>query len=414
MIHKMIHKRILIFCSLVLWITPCIFAQEIQYPKPCYEGEELTKVRQWEKIWGGKKIDNINIEQVKDLLPESLYNVMKDTKRWGEHWFKIVPYRSYQIPPGRVKYTREGRCKIGPKEELLNWIAGVPFPEPQNGLEVAWNFDCWSRGDASYKDILGYSVDANFGYDRKAGEYGWIMHFAGRCDVPPTPEIYNPKGIYRATYYEIYTPPESKGALTLIIRYKNREKAHDIWCWIPSLRKVRRLSTAQRTETLGSMDAIWDDDYGWDGNINRQTYKLLGRKELLLSRHQDINALKRKEGGCIYDGVQRERIKVYVVEAVCRDPGYVYSKSIWYVDPELWHITYAEKYDKDGRFWKIIEHYQDVRPGYKGTEDAEFVASMYLDCQRLHSSNTLVPEVKLGIEPSLGIFSSSNFEKRGR
>ena len=114
------------------------------------------------------------------------------------------------------------------------------------------------------------------------------------------------------------------------------------------------------------------------------------RKEILLSRHQDINAMKRKEGNCIYDGIQRERIDVYVVETVCQDSGYIYSKSIWYVDPELWHITYSERYDKNGKFWKIIEHYQDVRKGYQGIEGAEFIASSYIDCQKLHSSNTLV------------------------
>jgi hypothetical protein len=404
----------LLVCFSFLWgiATQCV-AQE-KTLKPCYEEDALAKVRQWEKTWVGKKIDTTNIDQVKDLLPESLYNVLKDTVRWGTHWFEIVPYRSYPIPPGRVKYTKEGRCKVGPKDELINWVAGVPFPEPQSGIEVAWNFDCWSRGDASFKNIAGFTIDGSLGYDRKASEDGWTMHYAGRCDVPPTPEIDNPKAIYRATYYDIHAPSEVKGQLTLIIRYKDRKKGHDIWCWIPSLRKIRRLSTAQRTETLGAMDATWDDDYGWDGNINRQTYKLLGRKEFLLSRHQDINALTRKEGNCIYGGIQRERIDVYVVEAVCQDPGYIYSKSIWYVDPELWHITYSERYDKSGKFWKIIEHYQDVRKGHQGIEDAEFIASSYIDCQRLHSSNTLVPELKLGIEPPLRLFSSSNFEKIGR
>lgn len=407
-------KRILIFLSLFLGIKAYISTGEIPYPKPCYEGEELNRVREWEKSWVGRKIDNSNVEQVRDLLPEGLYLLFKDPKNWGEHWFEIVPYRSYPIPPGRVKYTKEGRCKIGPKEELLNWIAGVPFPEPQYGIEVAWDFDCWSRGDASYKHIMGYTVDASLGYDRKADEYGWTLHFAGRCDVPPNPELENPKGIYRATYYEINEPPESKGGLTLILRYKDRKKGHDIWSWIPSLRKIRRLSTAQRTETLGAMDATWDDDYGWDGNINRQTYTLLGRKELLLSRHQDINSLTRKKGNCIFDGIQRERINCYVVKAVCHDPGYIYSKSIWYVDPELWHITYSEKFDRSGKFWKIIEHFQDVREGYKGIMDAEFVASMYIDYQRLHSTNTLDPEVKLGIELPQVKFSSTNFEKIGR
>ena len=408
------HKKGVVICFFIVWLTMYGFAQEIQYLKPCYEGDELAKIRQWEKIWVGKKIDNINIEQVKDFLPESLYNVMKDTKKWGEHWFEIVPYRPYLIPPGRVKYTKEGKSMVGPKEELLNWVAGVPFPEPQSGIEVAWNFDCWSRGDTSYKDMVGNKIDGNMKYDRRTGQHGWNMTFAGRCVVPPTPELDNPKGVLRATYGDIYEPREMKGGLALTLRYKNRAKEYDSWSWVPTIRRISRVSTAEKTDTAGGADVCWDDEYGWDGNINRQTYKLLGRRELLLSRHQDINALKSEAGDCVYNGIRRERINVYVVEAVCHDPGYLYSKSIWYVDPELWHITYSEKYDKDGRFWKIIDHFQDERQGYKGIEDAEFIGAMFIDCQRLHATNILVPELKLGIELPVSMFSQSSLDRVGR
>ena len=51
-------------------------AEQIRYPVPCYEGEELDKVRQWEKKWVGEKINSMNIHKVKEFVPESLFCVI--------------------------------------------------------------------------------------------------------------------------------------------------------------------------------------------------------------------------------------------------------------------------------------------------------------------------------------------------
>jgi hypothetical protein len=406
-------KLLTLILSCVLCINTWGLAHGIEYPKPCYEGDELARIRQWEGIWTGKKITSTTLDQVKDFLPEGIYQAMKNPGQWGEIWFEIVPYRSYQIPPGRIRYTKEGKCKIGPREELLDWVAGVPFPEPRNGIEVAWNFDCWSRGDQSYRNLVSYRVDGKIKYDRKSGQYGWTMYFAGRCDIPPTPELQNPRGILRAAYGETYEPPAAKGNLSLMYRYKSPTLDDDLWTWAASIRRVMRISLAVKTDQQGG-DLCYDDEYGWSGKINRQTYKLIGRKELLLARHQDISVLKRTEGECVYSGIQRERINVYVVEAVCKDPGYIYSKAIWFVDPELWHITYTEKYDQQGRFWKIIEHLQDEREGYQGIKDVEFVGAMFIDYPGFHATDCLLPELKIGLEIPLKVFSLSNLQNLGR
>jgi hypothetical protein len=241
------------------------------------------------------------------------------------------------------------------------------------------------------------------------------MNIAGRCDIPPTPEFAdNQKGILRASWLENDEPTEVKGQTILQYTYKDRTKDDDTWVWIPSIRKIRHISTAQRTNTEGGTDIATDDDYGRNMLVQNFIYKYTGRKELLLARHQDIGILKRPEGDCMYSGMQKERISVYVVKGVSKDPNYTYSKFIWYVDPELWHIVTAEKFDREGRLWKVIEYCLNVCPGYQGIKDTYYVMVTCIDVKRLHATLSTLPEIKLGMEFPLSLFTVSELQRVGR
>ena len=47
--------------------------------------------------------------------------------------------------------------------------------------------------------------------------------------------------------------------------------------------------------------------------------------------------------------------KLHVVEATSKDPNFLYSKMIWYLDPEDWQMRYSDRYDRSGKLWKIID-----------------------------------------------------------
>jgi hypothetical protein len=63
------------------------------WPEQSYQGEELKKVREWEKTWAGKKINKDNIDQVKNFMSDQFYQVFKNPKEWGadDLFFTIVP-----------------------------------------------------------------------------------------------------------------------------------------------------------------------------------------------------------------------------------------------------------------------------------------------------------------------------------
>ena len=208
-------KKVALVGILCLMIAPLSgLAQELQYPVPCYQGEELAKVQQWEKTWAGKKISSANVDEVKEYLPENFYNLMKDTERWGESWFEVVPYRQVPVTPGNIKFTKQyyGQSKIGPEGEILNYVSGVPFPDTTVAVEMAHNFRTRSYGDA-YKSVeKGFIVDGRLKYDMDIELRNNMCFFAARTDTPPAPEFDpNPKQIWRSFFMEQIRPTGNQG-----------------------------------------------------------------------------------------------------------------------------------------------------------------------------------------------------------
>ena len=43
------------------------------WPLPCYQGEKLNELRNWERTWAGQRINQDSIDQVKAFLSEEYY-----------------------------------------------------------------------------------------------------------------------------------------------------------------------------------------------------------------------------------------------------------------------------------------------------------------------------------------------------
>ncbi|MCP4714405.1 MAG: DUF1329 domain-containing protein, partial [Deltaproteobacteria bacterium] len=227
-------KRKIFFTGLVLILLSCSlsYAAGNAYPTKSYEGAELEKVRSWEKQWVGKKITSQNLDQVKEYVPESMYNLMKDTEKWGESWFTIVAYQPIGCTPGQLKMTQQyaGQPKVGANGELLNWIAGVPFPQAKTGVEMAHNYRNRNYGDSYTSLEKGYIIDGRLKYDMDMQIQNNINFFSGRTDVPPIPEYEkNPKKIWRAFQMLQLAPPETRNMRIMEINYQDRIKPYDSW-----------------------------------------------------------------------------------------------------------------------------------------------------------------------------------------
>lgn len=408
---------------LLIVTTPGLqcFANEVMFPTPSYEGEDLAKVREWEKTWAGKKVTSAEVDQVKDFLHEAVYKAMKEPQIFGVQslWFEIVPYREYTISKGMVeqckKYAPES--KLDDQERLVNFgnVAGIPFPQPKTGAEMAWNFDSNTKGDTHYILNEGEIVDCKSRLERHAAMLRWDTYWMSRTDVPPIPKIpdgQNSRGIFHTFFQRHLAPVDFVDTTMLEIRYKDHNREEDMWVYTSMFRRIRRYATSQRTDTIDGTDMIYDDHDGWYTSPTRNTYKYIGRADLLVGRHVDSKKAERITGQGFWNGVQRERVNHWAVEVVNKDKNYVYSKQLWYLDPETWQMNFKVMYNRQGELWKMYEMFYNEYPTAIGQKAAYMSYEHILDFIRHHGSDSKYTIKGLSIDIPLDLYQTKSLREK--
>jgi hypothetical protein len=313
----------------------------------------------------GQKFDASNVDQIKNLISPGLEWCIK----WG---FPITIGETKKVEwPQAYKEATE---KYSPQVKLSkdgltveNYVAGQPFPnldpkDPQFALKIMWNYEYGFANGIDDTDLRNF--DADTGAIAQGGPMDVERHFlldhfrrlfwTGRLYVEPKPTKPNPNG-YRVQQglYPILEPFDLKGVGALGQRYTDSAKQDDSWLYLPSLRRVRRLSTAQRSDALFGQDTDVDSYFGYAGHISWMEWKYLGEQDLLSVQHaQHYPAKWHDKVDWAFDEVWEKR-KVYVVEGISKLPQYAYSKRVLYIDKENWGIPYSDIYDRSGELWKI-------------------------------------------------------------
>jgi hypothetical protein len=411
--------------------------QMANWPVAMYEGEELAKVREWEKTWAGKKVNQDMIAQVKDFLSEQFYEMFSKPQDWGaeELWFEIVPYRQILPTPGQIAMTkkyaptakldpnpRKGFWDdgVGPNEFLMGWEtgdqAGFPFPFPESGVEVAWNLESVTRGDEKAFDRNGVVVNPRTRTERRAIQPFIIQYFTGRCDYEPVPKFEkNPKGIRYANYLFIEEPLDVRGTRYMELRYLNIEKPDDVWIWFPLFRRIRRMGYSYKSDTIDGTDLGPDDGMGWSSHVNRKTWEIVGRKEMLLGRHTDTDKYEKVKGQAVWNGLQLERTNALMLESRFKAKDEVYTKEMLYMDPETWRCLQKVTWDRQGRVWRQFfyhtEIFKDEKTGIEHTHTFELYSS---DLQRRHGCPSIDKVKQIGLDiDHLKYWTIQNLQKLG-
>ncbi len=218
----------------------------------------------------------------------------------------------------------------------------------------------------------------------------WEVFFMHRTDLEPKPALPdNPDGMHRGTFIHMWEPAEFLNTRYYNLRFTDPKKDDQCYLWYAQFRRVRRLSTAQRTDAIDGTDLIYDDEFFWDGHIVRNNYTYQGKKELLCARHQDMKKTNRSKGQALLNNLTLERCNLLIVEVINKDPNYLYGKRVWYVDPETYLILWTEIYDELGRFWKcFMNQTTDLKTDIGETKNF-IVGSSFIDFQRTHAGASI-------------------------
>jgi uncharacterized protein DUF1329 len=330
---------------------------------PCGEAEAQVKP--------GDLITPANATKVKAIVsPGTYYKLMHGMT------MKIIPTGRIDWPPpykdATEKYSGQVRLSSD-RRGIVGYVAGLPFPmldlnDPDVATKIMWNNAFRPIFTDDY-DLRFFDCDSVYGEAGKKQtsqvEYFQVGHYAGyslvgRTEVEPMP--FDPDFKHTNRYwlfglYPILAPAEIKGTGFVRWRYADPLRGDDVWSFLPAARRLRRLNETTLSDSTapGTSAHAWDPDHytGFNAKNEEYNYKLLADKTMLTV----AEALHSPEIRCETDNGASacpegwELRHNYVIEARPRSDrasGARDSKTIVYIDSELWFPLDANVYDWRG------------------------------------------------------------------
>jgi hypothetical protein len=370
-----------------------------------------------------------------DIITRANKDKVKDIVSDGVQWcvnrgmgMTIVPYKKIALPAHYQAATEKFSAQVKLKEDqtLEGYVGGRPFPhvdmnDPMAATKLMYNFE---RTHYFTDDLAIHLFDADTGQltvDREGNQHytverhfvlDWlrILQFTGRLVVDPRPDIDPNKdqAFRKAGLYPVIEPFDLKGIGGINYRYLDPLRQDDLWLYLPSLRRVRRLSSAQRSEALFGQDIDVDSYGGYAGQIPWFNWKFIGEKPMLASLHgENLPPVPCKDdGGMTFCESWEMRPDVLIVEGVPKAPAYAYSKRVIFIDKETFFIVYTDLYDRGGELWKVVM--QSIRTSTKPNPKVDFkydyehmfiYAFTTVDMQLEHGTRVAIPGMAFQDEP---------------
>jgi Protein of unknown function (DUF1329) len=320
--------------------------------------------------------------------------------RSGEWWHTIR-----QLPPEvrlqdpkllEAGERNRGRFAIGKHGEIVDVatagpaesVFGPPFPaidpgDPHAGIKIVWNYlyQSYAAGDA--RATLAADTFALDGANT-------ARHFAlgvSQRFWDGQAKPHKGQNVERALSEKLAallrSPSDLAGTALLTRRMRDAERRDDTYLYLPSLRRVRRLSSVERSEALFKQDISPDDGAFFDGNPVAFDWRLVGASEALafVDRRAAIDGVhdfeKRPDGTFArfdsrqprfayqLDSPEGSAIRpldsevvlvnrpVWIIECVSPDAFYAFGRLVLWFDAETWQGVFAVKYDRNGQPWKL-------------------------------------------------------------
>jgi hypothetical protein len=363
-----------------------------------------------------------NWERVKGMVGENLLNRIKQG-----HTFKIKQSRSVGIPEEYTAATRRysGQVKLNSNGELLNYVAGRPFPDidlndPQVALKMVWNFywrwlgdDFKTGGGTAERKIVRYAIERD-GSERRADVIHHSIKTRGRVHLDEKPVIHGYEHIdwmqLRADEY----PRDTAGTTTLEIRYADPKREDDLYVYVPSIRRVRRAPPVQRCATIAPSEFNFDDLNNFNAKISDFNYRLLGRFKMLGNFSQARIPFERKAGDYLPLNESWEIVDAYGIEITPKNPNYCYPRKNIFLDTKHFEVFWNMVYDSNGNYWK--EHFASrtvvILPD--GRETASVASAVIVNVK--NGRSTLVDAVRSynqGYQPTLFTLATLQTVMRG-
>lgn len=242
-------------------------------------------------------------------------------------------------------------------------LAGFPFPIPKNGSEAMWNHLVRFEGQALQVKYRNFTVNG--------GRRTMSVEAVANQEYP----YWDPAKKGGNTYWRLklsYTGPSRRAGeiILLVDPLDYTQGGRRAWQYLPGQRRVKLApDLSHDTPSPGTAGATtYDDTFLFNGSMERYSFKLVGKKEMLVpyNAYRMAYATKQdelfKESHLNPDLLRWEKHRVWVVEATLL-PGkrHVYGKRTFYIDEDSWTILASDEYDARGQLYRTGFAYQTPR-----------------------------------------------------
>ncbi|ROZ68746.1 DUF1329 domain-containing protein [Ramlibacter sp. WS9] len=333
-------------------------------------------------------ITGANAEQYKDKLAPGQLALLK---RYSSYKLVVYPtrrsagysdavYAGIKREAAKIDTTNEGNSVVNRVE------SAVPFPIPGNGVEAIWNHIFRYRGESFARDMTEFPVlpDGTFTPVKRQEEvvFGHALK--------------DPELLF--AFSTVFKSPSSISGEALIVKdfTDQMKQSRAAWIYNPGTRRVLRAPEISYDTPRNGVDGLSTvDDYdGYNGAPDRFTWKLIGKREMIVSYNNyrlTDRSLKYKDiikpGTMNQELVRYELHRVWAIEATLRaDKSHVYHKRMYYLDEDSWQVVHGDLYDGRGELWRVLE----VMGTQFYTAPAFYIAGMAqydLQARRYVSSN---------------------------
>ena len=284
--------------------------------------------------------------------------------------FEIIPTRQFfwGLPIAEATKQNEGKTKLDKDGYLIpeTWVAGYPFPKPSGpykAQQIMFNVEkrylSWGLDFYITARVLGYTKNFKMDFD---GAYDvWHTRLAGRVWEPLGwfDKRAKDAGEFKTFILDFPAPRDIAGAAESAAYYLDPKKADQLMMYVPSMRRVRKMSSTDSQDPIMGLDQIYDDNEGWMQKLSptRYPYKfeVLEDREYLVVAPTEDGAEYWSSKGLEMRNVRLERRPIYVVKLTQMDPNYVYSYRLFYIDKETFNYYHIENFDQKGRLYRSWE-----------------------------------------------------------
>lgn len=175
----------------------------------------------------------------------------------------------------------------------------------------------------------------------------------------------------------IFTGPTAvKGLATLTWTYIDPDRDQDQWLWLPSLKKIRKISVAQSDDSF--MGSEFTVEEITTRRFEDETYQLL-KEEKFKGFTSEFNKKTYHQG-----------TDCFIIEAKPKRSPWYYSKRIVWIDKNTGGDIFHEIYDPNGKLYKAAFKNYEI----KNVNGRDYATQTYLEVKNLRNGYKTVIEMK--------------------